>query len=215
MWWTYGVGLATCAPKTVLRRIENGAIPMLRASIPAMNSSNVPTPRPTRTLLVPLFTAMCLVGIAACGPTVSEAPLAESGGTTTGNTPRTAVGFSQFSDIAVPAGAKMDVDRSLVLGARDEWIGRLSLTAGDNATAAYDFFLVEMPKFGWQEITSVRSEVSVLSYSRGERVATVQIRARTLGGSLVDVTVSPRGRPPQVSSPTSSGNGVVTSSPLR
>ncbi len=104
-------------------------------------------------------------------------------------------GFAQFSDIAVPPGAKMDVERTLVLGARDAWIGRLAITSGMAATAAYDFVIREMPKFGWAEITSVRSETSVITYTRGDRVATVQIVGRTLGGSQIDVTVSPRGRP--------------------
>jgi hypothetical protein len=104
-------------------------------------------------------------------------------------------GFAQFSDIAVPPGAKMNVERTLVLGARDAWIGRLAVTTGMAATAAYDFVIREMPKFGWSEITSVRSGISVITYARGERVATVQIVARTLGGSQIDVTVSPRGRP--------------------
>ena len=89
----------------------------------------------------------------------------------------------------------MDVERSLVLGARDNWIGRLAMSATGSTSESYDFFLREMPKFGWQEITSVRSEVSVLTYTRGDRVATVQIRKKTLGGSAVDITVSPRGRP--------------------
>ena len=106
------------------------------------------------------------------------------------------MGFAQFPDIAVPAGAKMDVERSLVLGARDNWIGRLSMDSGQGPSASYDFFLREMPKYRWQEITTVRSETSVLTYSRDDRIATIQITKKTLGGSKIDVTVSPRGRPP-------------------
>ncbi len=104
-------------------------------------------------------------------------------------------GFAQFADIAVPPGAKMDVDRTLVLGARDAWIGRLAFTIGMAPPAAYDFVIREMPKFGWSEITSVRSGSSVITFSRGDRIATVQIDARTLGGSQIHMTVSPRGRP--------------------
>ncbi len=107
----------------------------------------------------------------------------------------------------------MDIDRSLILGARDEWIGRLAMTATGNTTATYDFFLAEMPKFGWQEVTTVRSEVSVLTYTRGDRVATVQILGRTLGGSQIDVTVSPRGRPQPA--PASGSGASITTSPLR
>ncbi|CAN0548828.1 unnamed protein product, partial [Laminaria digitata] len=140
-----------------------------------------------------LVTGGAFLFVAGC--TSGNAPVSTPG-TSTGNTARTAVGFAQFPDIAVPAGAKMDVERSLVLGARDDWIGRLSMSAGGSSSEAYDFFLREMPKFGWQEITTVRSEISVLTYSRRERVATIQIRRNTLGGSAIDITVSPRCRPP-------------------
>ena len=107
------------------------------------------------------------------------------------STARTAAGFAQFSDIAVPAGSKMDVDRSLILGARDNWIGRLAMNTSENTTKAYDFFLREMPKFGWQEITTVRSDISIIMFRRGNRIVTVQIKGQTLGGSTIDVTVSP------------------------
>ncbi len=105
----------------------------------------------------------------------------------------------QFPDIPIPSGATMDLDRSLVLGARDAWIGRLAMHVGDGQGKLYDFYSREMARFGWREITSVRSDVSVLTYSRGDRVATVQIRNRTLRGTFVDVTISPRrqGTPPR------------------
>ena len=93
---------------------------------------------------------------------------------------KTNVGFAQFPDIAVPAGATMDVERSLVLGARDAWIGRLSMNTGQSPAVSYDFFLREMPKYRWEEITTVRSETSVLTFSRDSRVATIQIRKRHL-----------------------------------
>ncbi|MEE2997165.1 MAG: hypothetical protein VX700_08465 [Pseudomonadota bacterium] len=140
---------------------------------------------------------------AACVPvsgTTSSSNETSSGETST-STARTAVGFAQFSDIAVPAGARMDVERSLVLGTRDDWIGRLSMATGQGPSMTYDFFLREMPKFRWQEITTVRSETSVLTYSRENRIATIQISKKTLGGSKIDVTVSPRGRAPSGSSP--------------
>ncbi len=104
--------------------------------------------------------------------------------------------FLQFPDIPIPSGATMDLDRSLVLGARDAWIGRLAMHVGDGQGKLYEFYSREMARFGWREITSVRSDVSVLTYSRGDRVATVQIRNRTLRGTFVDVTISPRRQAP-------------------
>lgn len=163
----------------------------------------------------------CTATLAACGSLTGSAPPpsptpASTGGTSEpGN--RNVAGFAQFSDIAVPPGAKMNVDRTLVLGNQDAWIGRLSLSTSDSATEAYDFFLRQMPKFGWQEITTVRSETSVLTYARGSRIATIQISPRTLGGTRVDITVSPRGQPGSSTSgasSSSSGNS-VTATPLR
>ncbi len=85
----------------------------------------------------------------------------------------------------------MNVDRSLIFGARDNWIGRLAMNTSENSSKAYDFFLREMPKFGWQEITTVRSDISILTFRRVNRIVTVQIKGQTLGGSSIDVTVSP------------------------
>ena len=135
------------------------------------------------------------IGLAASACTPGSSATSSSGSSPT-SAGRTALGFAQFPDIAVPAGAKMDVERTLVLGTRDDWIGRLSMDSGQGPSAAYDFFLREMPKYRWQEITTVRSETSVLTYSRDNRIATIQITKKTLGGSRIDVTVSPRGQPP-------------------
>jgi len=101
--------------------------------------------------------------------------------------------FSDFQDIPIPAGAQMVTDRSLILGIRDAWVGRLVLSTGFNVAAAFNFFKQRTTEFGWQEITSVRSAISILTYTRGKRVLTIQIQGRSLGGAEVDLTVSPRG----------------------
>ncbi|OFX08422.1 MAG: hypothetical protein A2516_10820 [Alphaproteobacteria bacterium RIFOXYD12_FULL_60_8] len=107
--------------------------------------------------------------------------------------------FSQFTDIPVPDGASMDMNETLLLGDQDAWSGRLVFMASYVPNALFDFFKSEMPRAGWQEITTVRSAVSVLSFRRENRIATVQIqeagglRYGILGGSKVSVTVSPQG----------------------
>ncbi len=108
--------------------------------------------------------------------------------------PKAKIGFTQFPDIPIPTGAKMDTERSLVLGARDSWIGRLAIKINRSSSSIYDFYVREMGRFGWREITSVRSEVSVLTYEQGQRIATVQIWHASLGGAKIDITVSPRGK---------------------
>ncbi len=99
--------------------------------------------------------------------------------------------FSQFSDIPVPAGATMDMERSLLLGTGEEWTGRLSYETSTEGARVFDLYKAEMPKFGWTELTVIRGDRSIMTYQRGQRIATIEIKTRTFYGSAVSVTVSP------------------------
>lgn len=126
--------------------------------------------------------------------------------------------FTQFNDVPVPAGADMDLERSLVLGEQDAWIGRLVLAVGTNPGKTYDFYFGEMPRFGWFPITTVRAETSVLTYARGERIATIQVRGRTITGSTVSMTISPKGQVSDTGTTATRHSrqfGSVTTAPLR
>jgi hypothetical protein len=101
-------------------------------------------------------------------------------------------GFGQFTDIPVPRGADMDADHSLVLGAREAWVGRLVMSVSERTSTMYDFYARQMPGFGWRPVTTVRGDVSTLTFTRGDRVATVQLRPRTLWGSEIWLTMSPQ-----------------------
>ena len=100
--------------------------------------------------------------------------------------------FSLLTDIPIPPNSTLDVERSLILGDLDRWTGRIILNVGQGAPQTFSLYQTEMSNFGWEPIMSVQAEVSVLSFTRGERAATVQIENRTLGGSTVSVTVAPR-----------------------
>jgi len=123
--------------------------------------------------------------------------------------------FVQFSDVPVPSGASMDLERSLVLGEKEVWIGRLVMDVGLNSSKSYDFFFAEMPRFNWVPVTTVRAETSVLSYTRGERVATIQIKKKTLGGSNISLIVSPKGSPVRAGGISQAPPEQVTISPIR
>lgn len=138
--------------------------------------------RVSRTIVVVMLAGLAL---GACGTSLSPN---QQSGVLPGEP-----SFTQFKDIPIPASTNLNKDRSLVTGAQDAWIGRLVFTSFDNTTEMFDFFKKNASGFGWEEITSVRSKVSVLTYTRGERVMTVQIADRWLWGSEVELTVSPRG----------------------
>ena len=124
--------------------------------------------------------------------------------------------FAQFQDVPVPPGAKMDLDRSLVLGDREAWIGRLMMAVGMTQSLAYDFYFSEMPRFGWSTVTTVRGETAVLTYTRGSRVATIQIWPRTITGAMISMTISPAGKtaPPPLTTYVPPNEGVTTN-PIR
>ena len=138
-----------------------------------------------------IVTAVLSFILSACSLDAIDFPFTEGAKGQKGRSNQPA--FSNFQDIPIPAGAQVMTERSLVLGVREAWIGRLVLKSKFNVIAAFHFFKKRTTEFGWQEITSVRSAVSILSYTKGERVLTVQIQSHSWGGSEVSLTVSPRG----------------------
>ena len=128
------------------------------------------------------------VAASACTSQVDVAPATGALGPL-----QTRVSFARLPDLPLPSEAEINLDRTLVFGGDDTWIGRLVITASGNPNDMFDFFKQKLGGYGWQEITSVRAAVSVLTYTRQERVATIQIQGRTLRGSEVTITVSPRG----------------------
>ncbi|MBF0166524.1 MAG: hypothetical protein HQL45_02740 [Alphaproteobacteria bacterium] len=149
--------------------------------------------------------AACLVLLSACqSPSLTPSARSEN--------ESISPHFGDFTDIPRPANASMDLDRTLVLGAADTWVGRLAFSSRLSTTELFDFYKQEMPRYGWEEVTSVRSTVSVLTYKRMERVSTLQIRSGTIIGSYAELTVSPQGTSAGYS-PGASQSG-VTSKPL-
>jgi hypothetical protein len=133
--------------------------------------------------------AACFVlGLAACGPKENLTPLSRLAGEEGQPMPS----FAQFSDVPIPTDSRMDLEHTIILGKQEGWIGRLAFNSGHSAAEIFDFFRNEMPKFDWKEITAVRSEVSILTYSRGNRIASLQIKPNILIGSMVNMVVSPQ-----------------------
>lgn len=112
---------------------------------------------------------------------------------TAAGTDSATAGFTTFPDMPMPSGSEIDVDGTLIFGTGDSWFGRLLIRSSHRTGDMFDFYRQGLPGFGWQEVTSVRAAVSVLTYTRQDRVATIQIQGGTIRGSEITVTVSPRG----------------------
>lgn len=101
---------------------------------------------------------------------------------------------AQFSDLPIPQGAKLNVDKTLVVGTQT-WYGQLSLDTSHNADTMFDFYSRELANYGWRRIAAVRAPTSILTYDRDERVLAIAITPSRVYGSEITITVSPREQP--------------------
>lgn len=139
-----------------------------------------------RNAILILAALICAAGLAGCasGPTL-PATAKKDGEKAIPN-------FQPVTDIPIPAGAELDTERTLILSSRDRWTGRLVIDLSLSAAEAFAFYQGDMPRFNWQPVMSVQAHTSVLTFTREDRAATVQIENRTLGGSTVMITIAPR-----------------------
>ena len=129
------------------------------------------------------FAAISLLGACAQNEPLSATQSNAAAGAST-------EAFRPVSDVPIPKDAALDAEKSLILSGQNEWTGRLVMVTSVNASETYAFYKTQMPLFDWTPIMSVQSEISVLTFSRLERAATIQIERRALGGSVITVTVA-------------------------
>ena len=98
--------------------------------------------------------------------------------------------FTQFDDIPIPANAVINLEESLILGTEGGWIGRLSVEVDYEMADMFGFYTEEMPKFGWLQLTTVRSKISTMTYRFENRVSTITL-VPSGKGTAVDFTVAP------------------------
>jgi len=80
-----------------------------------------------------------------------------------------------FADIPVSRSDSIDISRSLLFNSGESWLGQAVIKSSQSAEVAFDYYVNEMPSYGWTLVTSVQSKVSVLNYEKGTRFASVQI----------------------------------------
>ena len=101
--------------------------------------------------------------------------------------------FSQISDLPIPPGSTMNIERTFIVGSAGSWYGQTMIDAPGGGNMAFDFFKKELTGYGWQELSSVRARTSVLTYTREMRVLAIQLTEVLPGHTEVMITVSPRG----------------------
>ena len=93
----------------------------------------------------------------------------------------------------VPPHATVVLADTVIIGDDEDWSGQVFLTAPYTVIQITQFYRAEMPKNGWIETAIVRSRRTSISYTRGNRVATLRL---TPGrddskGTDIDLVISP------------------------
>lgn len=140
------------------------------------------------------FVALGALALAGCTGVAGSSQPGNGSVASANSQPETGsnAGFARFIDIPMPGKNSIDLDKTLVFGTERDWIGRVSLSSSMGVSEIYDFYKREMPRFGWTELTSVRSATSVLSYQMDSRIATIQVVGQRFGGSAIEFWMNPR-----------------------
>ena len=81
----------------------------------------------------------------------------------------------RFIGIPMPPNNALDLDRTVVVGDGNDWLGRIFFSAPMTVDQAIEFYRRDMPRFGWTELAMTRSDTSVLAYQEGGRLATIEL----------------------------------------
>ena len=136
-------------------------------------------------ILLVLFTAFVTFGCASTGNVQMGA-----------DSPVTEATAKQIAgDVPLPQGAVIKQQDSLVMGSGTAWTGRLSVTVGGDAQQVFAWFRDGLPGAGWTLTSSSFSKLSLLTFTKAERIATVQMQAGSFGANDVLITVAPAVKP--------------------
>ena len=141
-----------------------------------------------------LWAILSVAGLAGCANTTSKTTSVGVGLDGQVQNPLQLLG-----QMPLPPGAMIRVDQSLIIGAGDNWVGRVVLDVGRDFDAAYRFFLETYPANGWTVVSSVRGRNSFMVMTRQERTATLEmVDGGMLVASTVSITMAPRNAPVMV-----------------
>lgn len=134
---------------------------------------------PIKCLLIVSFTAL----LSAC---------ATGGASIGGDSVVTETTSKQLTgDVPLPPGATIKQQETLVMGAGNTWIGRMSLSVSGEPQSVFAYFRDGLPGSGWTLTSSSFARLSLLTFTKADRVANVQIQNGNFGNNDVLITVAP------------------------
>lgn len=121
----------------------------------------------------------------------------------------------RFVGIPMPPNNLLDLDRTVVVGDSNDWVGRVFFSTPMTVQQAIEFYRQDMPRYGWIELAVTQSDTSVLAYQMGDRIATIELSPRpTTARTQVEFWVNPLHPAARQEEAAQPGNAVPPSAPI-
>ena len=99
--------------------------------------------------------------------------------------------LSQITDIPIPEKSIIDLDKTLIVGEKSDWMGRITLINKKKVEENYNFFLNEMLKFSYKKKSSTKSDISTLIFQNSKKAIFIKISELKLGKTYIEITATP------------------------
>jgi len=99
--------------------------------------------------------------------------------------------LSTITDIPLPSNSEIDLEKTVVVGKQDNWMGRLTLVDKNSIDEIFSFFINEMPKFDFKERSSIRSAESSLIFQNNKKTIFIKISKLNYRKNYIEITSTP------------------------
>ena len=99
--------------------------------------------------------------------------------------------LSQITDIPIPEDSIIDLEKTLIVGEKSDWMGRVSLISKKKVDDIYNFFLNEMIKFSYEKKSLNKSDTSTLIFENNKKVIFIKISELNLRKTYIEITATP------------------------
>ena len=99
--------------------------------------------------------------------------------------------FASFSGIPIPEPAYVDLESTRALGYGENWSGTLVFTTPFPSHEIFDFYISEMPKYGWSDVATVRARISNMTYIKDKKAIQILIEKNSNSEASVTITAIP------------------------
>ena len=99
--------------------------------------------------------------------------------------------LSQITDIPIPEDSIIDLEKTLIVGEKSDWMGRVSLISKKKVDDIYNFFLNEMIKFSYDKKSSNKSDTSTLIFENNKKAIFIKISELNLRKTYIEITATP------------------------